>query len=76
MFMDKYISQNVHNLLHICECVKAYEPLDKFSAFRFENYMMTIKKMIRKGEKPLQQLARRMSEIEKAKEEAEVTLDA
>lgn len=37
--------------------------------------MVTIKRMIRKGEKPLQQLARRISEIEVAKEESEVTSD-
>lgn len=54
VYGKKYVSQNVHNLLHICECVKAFGSLDKFSAFKFENYMMPIKSMIRKGEKPLQ----------------------
>ncbi|XP_051165727.1 uncharacterized protein LOC127284370 [Leptopilina boulardi] len=65
IYAEKYVSQNVHNLLHICADVKRFGNLDKFSAFRFENYMLTIKKMIRKGEKPLEQIARRYSELEK-----------
>lgn len=66
IYGEQFVSQNVHNLLHICADVRKFGPLDNFSAFRFENYMMKIKKMIRKGEKPLQQIARRYSEEEKA----------
>ncbi|XP_051165496.1 uncharacterized protein LOC127291123 [Leptopilina boulardi] len=74
VYGKRYVSQNVHNLLHICECVKRFGSLDKFSAFRFENYMLTIKNMVRKGEKPLQQLSRRIGEKEKA-DEGKVTTD-
>ncbi|KYQ60589.1 hypothetical protein ALC60_00349 [Trachymyrmex zeteki] len=55
----KFMSHNLHTLLHICSDVQKYGPVDNFSAFRFEN----IKKMIRKNEKPLQQLSRRYSEL-------------
>lgn len=58
-----FMSHNLHNLLHICSDVRKYGPLDEFSAFRFENYMSNIKKMLRKNEKPLQQLSRRYAEI-------------
>ncbi|KYM97060.1 hypothetical protein ALC62_12261 [Cyphomyrmex costatus] len=59
----KFMSYNLHTLLHICSDVQKYGPVDNFSAFRFENYMSNIKKMIRKNEKPLQQLSRRYSEL-------------
>lgn len=66
VYEKRHVSQNVHNLLHICSDVKRFGSLDKFSAFRFENYMLPIKKMIRKGQSPLQQIARRYGELEKA----------
>ncbi|XP_039313198.1 uncharacterized protein LOC113002646 isoform X1 [Solenopsis invicta] len=59
----KFMSHNFHILLHICSDVRKYGPIDEFSAFRFENYMSNIKKMIRRNEKPLQQLSRRYSEL-------------
>uniref|UniRef100_A0A1Y1LQ64 DUF4218 domain-containing protein n=1 Tax=Photinus pyralis TaxID=7054 RepID=A0A1Y1LQ64_PHOPY len=59
------ISHNVHNLLHICEDVRNFGSLDEFSSFKFENYMSTIKKYIRKNDKPLQQLCNRYHEMER-----------
>lgn len=64
IYGKQFVSHNVHNLLHICLDVKKYGALDQFSAFRFENYMTTIKRMIRKGDKPLEQIARRHHEAE------------
>lgn len=64
LYGKKYISHNVHNLLHLCSDVRIYGPLDNFSAFPFENYLMAIKKLLRKNEKPLQQLMKRYSEKE------------
>jgi len=64
LYGAKNISHNVHNLLHLCSDVKKYGALDSFSAFRFENYLFSIKKLLRKSEKPLEQLARRYCEIE------------
>lgn len=57
-----HASHNIHSLLHLSKDVEKYGQLDVFSAFKFENFMQTIKKMIRKSEKPLQQFARRLSE--------------
>lgn len=51
------VTYNVHNMLHICADVEKFGPLDMFSAFHFENYMSTIKRHLRKNEKPLEQLA-------------------
>lgn len=65
LYGAEYVSHNVHNLLHICNDVKKYGVLDNFSSFKLENYFSTVKRMIRTGEKPLQQIARRYSEMEK-----------
>ncbi|KAF0688557.1 Uncharacterized protein FWK35_00038081, partial [Aphis craccivora] len=58
------VSHNIHNLLHLTDDVKKYGALDEFSAFRFENYMSSLKKMLRKSETPLQQLVKRFSELD------------
>lgn len=39
-----FISHNIHNFLHLSDCVKLYGSLDNFSAFPFENYMQQLKK--------------------------------
>lgn len=64
LYGTEFMSHNIHNLLHICDDVKKYGELDNFSAFRFENYLSIIKRMIRTGNKPLEQIARRYSEME------------
>lgn len=56
------VSHNVHSLLHITSDYERYGPLDKCSCYPFENYMKEIKSMLRKHEKPLQQLINRYSE--------------
>jgi len=56
------ISHNVHGLLHIVDDYNRYGPLDNISCFPFEDYMKTLKKKIRKPEKPLQQVIKRYNE--------------
>lgn len=62
IYGEKYIFHNVHNLIHLAD-VQRYGALDVFSAFRFENYMSKLKKMIKKINKLLQQLSRRYFEL-------------
>ena len=69
IYGKEQVSQNVHNLLHICSDAKKYGTLDTFSAFRFENYMSNIKAMIQKGDNPLKQIARRYAEVEDAEKD-------
>lgn len=56
------VSHNIHNLLHLCDDVKYYGSINGFSAFPFENYMQYFKKFIRKGDKPLEQIVKRINE--------------
>lgn len=62
LYGETNIVYNVHNLILICQDVMMYGPLDTFSAFPFENFMKTIKHMLRKSEKPLSQLNNRIHE--------------
>lgn len=59
LYGKAHASHNIHNLLHLVADVRKFGILDNFSCFRFENYMSTIKKLLKKGDKPLQQLSRR-----------------
>lgn len=57
-----FVSHNVHGVLHLCDDYVKYGALDACSTFPFENYMKQLKKMLRKHEKPLQQVIRRYKE--------------
>lgn len=57
------MSHNIHGLLHICNDYKVFGPLDKCSAFPFENYMHTLKRTLRKPHKPLEQVIKRLNEM-------------
>jgi len=59
----KYISHNIHGLIHLSEDVRNHGALDNFSAFKFENFMQQFLKMLRKDEKPLQQIIKRYNEM-------------
>jgi len=62
LYGKSYLSSNMHIIQHLADDTKQYGPLDKFSAFPFENYMQPLKKKIKSGVKPLQQLVRRYTE--------------
>ena len=53
---------NVHGLVHLAEDVRKFGCLDNLSAFPFENNLMGLKKIIRKPNCILQQIASRLSE--------------
>ncbi|KAF0748558.1 Uncharacterized protein FWK35_00020988 [Aphis craccivora] len=56
------MSFNVHGLSHITDDYKKFGLLDNIAAFPFENYLKQLKKMIRKHDKPLQQIIKRLNE--------------
>lgn len=62
LYDDKYISYNVHNLLHLANDVQSFGSLDNISCFKYENYMQQIKRKLHKCGKPLQELSNRVSE--------------
>ncbi|CAG9769997.1 unnamed protein product [Ceutorhynchus assimilis] len=55
---------NIHVLSHLPDDVLKFGSLDSFSAFPFENYLGNIKSLVRSSTKPLQQICRRIIELE------------
>lgn len=63
IYGPEFASHNIHGLLHITDCVKQFGPLDIFSAFPFENFMKELKSILRKSDKPLEQIRNRYAEM-------------
>lgn len=63
IYGQHFISHNIHGITHICDDYEKFGPLDNCSAFPFENYMGSLKRMLRKPHKPLQQIVKRYDEI-------------
>ncbi|KAG0426511.1 hypothetical protein HPB47_026388 [Ixodes persulcatus] len=57
---------NVHSLVHLAQDVRMFGSLDSFSAFPFENFLGQMKKLLRSPSLPLQQIVRRISELQPA----------
>jgi hypothetical protein len=55
---------NVHSLIHINDDALLFGNLDKISAFPFENYLQTLKKMVRGQKLQIEQIAKRVTEME------------
>ena len=51
---------NVHSLVHLPNDVKLHGPLDTFSAFPFENFLKSLKRLVRKSNFALQQVILRL----------------
>lgn len=67
IYGQEFLTHNFHGLLHIADDVLSFGPLDRCSAFQFENFLCMLKKLVRKGNRPLQQVIKRLSEIENYK---------
>ena len=58
---------NVHGLMHLHEDVRHFQcSLNDVSCFPFENYLQKIKKHVRSGRSPLEQVTRRLAELEQS----------
>ena len=62
MYGKKWVSYNVHGLVHMADVARHYGPLDEVSAFPFENFLGKIKRMVLSPVLPLQQVVKRLSE--------------
>lgn len=70
IYGDQFITYNVHNLIHLADESRRLGPLEQFSCFLFENHLGKLKNLVRKSNKPLQQLVNRI--IERSKQPATV----
>jgi hypothetical protein len=62
LYGEDKVSYNIHGLVHLADDSLKFGVLDKFSAFKFENKLGTLRKLIRTPNRPLQQLKRRLLE--------------
>lgn len=58
------ITSNIHNLSHVIDDVEMFGNLSKISAYDFENALHQIKLLLKQCNKPLEQVARRLYEID------------
>lgn len=58
----EHFTSNLHNLSHLVEEVRRFGVLGKFNTYNFENKLQTIKGMVRSGNLPLIQIAKRILE--------------
>lgn len=65
LYGQEFINHNVHNLIHLPDDVLMHGPLDAFSAFKYENFMYSIKKLLKTSKSPLQQFINRINELKK-----------
>lgn len=65
IYGPRFMSYNVHGLLHISEDVQRHGPLDSFSAFAYENEMSTYRKLCRKPDLLLEQISNRIEELKR-----------
>ncbi len=64
LYGSENVSYNVHGLIHLANDARKHGELDAFSAFKFENHLGKIKKLVRSANLPLSQISRRISELE------------
>ncbi|XP_058811162.1 uncharacterized protein LOC131676050 [Topomyia yanbarensis] len=59
----EFLTSNVHNLCHVVDEVSRFGSLYTLSAYPFENYLHSIKRMLHAGPLPLNQIANRLTEL-------------
>ncbi|XP_046881772.1 uncharacterized protein LOC124471334 [Hypomesus transpacificus] len=66
LYGKTFLVYNTHTMLHITADAVLFDGLDNCSAFKFESFLHTMKRMVRNGRCPLSQVVKR---IEERKEE-------
>ena len=64
LYGKRFISFNVHSLIHLAKDVEKFGPIDSFSCYPFENHLQKLKNLVRKSAKPLPQVVKRLSEMQ------------
>lgn len=66
LYGTHFLTHNFHALIHIADDVDTFGPLDNCSSFKYENFLQFFKNRVRKSEKPLQQVVKRLTEMSNA----------
>lgn len=57
------VTSNIHNLCHVADDVECFGELGSISAYPFENALYQLKLRLKKCDKPLEQISRRLEEL-------------
>ncbi len=71
LYGPKFLSYNVHCLVHLAEDAKHHGVLDNFRAFQYENQLNKLKRLLQKPTCPLSQIVRRFSEMQSSSKKGE-----
>ena len=63
LYGPSFVVSNLHGLIHVADDVKRYGALDNYSAFKFENYLGILTRLIQKNNNALQQVVKRIYKI-------------
>lgn len=64
LYVSEFLVYNVHSLVHLADDALKFGSLNSIYAFEFENFMQSIKRMLRARNNHLPQVIRRVSEYE------------
>lgn len=64
LYGNAFVTFNIHNLINLSDNVMRFGPMYSFSAFLSENFLGIIKRLLRKSERKLQQIVKRIYEIQ------------
>jgi len=68
LYGSDFVVYNIHSLLHIFDDAVFFKcSLDQISSFPFENYLQTVKRLLRSPSNPIVQVVKRIQEFEAAK---------
>lgn len=65
IYGEHYMTSNIHNLTHLTDDVQKFGVLQSFSSYPFESMLGQMKRLVRSGNLPLPQIARRIIELSK-----------
>ena len=65
IYGNEFVSYKIHSLIHIAQDARKFGPLDNVSAFPFETFLGTMKKLVRRPQNPVQQIVRWIHERQK-----------
>lgn len=63
VYGESSITMNIHNLSHVADDVEIFGSLSTISAYEFENCLHHLKLRLKQCSRPLEQIARRLSEL-------------